>query len=338
MRILFFLRYSRDQASSRVRGFYVAEELKKKGIDCDIICGYGKKIYVKFLLKFMNYDIIYFQKRYTGIDLKLNKLARFMGKKTIFDIDDAPGGVSLNSTAEEMAIQMMKYSSAVIVGSHKLLDFAKKFNRFSHLIPSSINLDYYKPKKEKKEKKDKDSIKLGWIGNGINYKNDLLILLKPLEKIGGKYKIKLIIVGALGQKEIYESFGKIKKVKVEVIDSIDWANPMAVSVAINDFDIGLYPLLNNTYNQYKCGFKALEYMAIGVPVIASPIGENKFIIENKIDGFLVSDEKGWIEKLSCLVENEGIREKMGNIARKKIEEKYSTEVCADKLKNIFKEI
>jgi len=335
MKILFFLRYSRDQASSRVRGFYVAEELKKKGIDYDIICGYSKKVYAKFLLKFMNYDIIYFQKLYTGIDVKLNKLARFMGKKTIFDIDDAPGGVSLNSTAEEMAIQMMKYSSAVIVGSHKLLDFAKKFNRFTYLIPSSINLDYYKPKKEKK---DKDCIKLGWIGNGINYKNDLLILIKPLEKIGGKYKIKLIIVGALGQKEIYQNFSKMQNVKVKIIDNIDWTNPNAVSSVISNFDIGLYPLLNNTYNQYKCGFKALEYMAMGVPAVASPIGENKFIIENGIDGFLVSDEKGWVERFFCLVENEGIRKKMGNIARKKIEEKYSTEVYADKLINVFKKI
>jgi len=196
-------------------------------------------------------------------------------------------------------------------------------------------LDYYKPKKEKK---DKDCIKLGWIGNGINYKNDLLILIKPLEKIGGKYKIKLIIVGALGQKEIYESFGKMKNMKVEVIDSIDWADPMVVPAVINDFDIGLYPLLNNAYNQYKCGFKALEYMAMEVPVLASPVGENKFIIENEIDSFLVPDEKGWIERLSSLVENESIRKKMGNIARKKIEEKYSTEICADKLINIFKEI
>lgn len=77
---------------------------------------------------------------------------------------------------------------------------------------------------------------------------------------------------------------------------------------------------------------------MGVPVVASPIGENKFIIENEIDGFLVPNEKGWIEKLSCLVENEGIREKMENIARKKIEEKYSTEVYADKLINVFKKM
>jgi glycosyltransferase involved in cell wall biosynthesis len=313
----------------------MAEKLKKIGIDCDIICGYGKKIYAIFLLKLMSYNIIYFQKQYTGIDVKLNKLARVLGKKTVFDIDDAPGGVSLNFTAEEMAIKMMKNSSVVVVGSHKLMDFAKKFNRFTHLIPSSINLNHYKPKRKKK---DKDYINLGWIGNGINYKNDLLMLIKPLEKIGEKYEIKLIIVGALGQKEIYESFGKMKKVKIEVIDSIDWADPMAVPAVINDFDIGLYPLLNNAYNQYKCGFKALEYMAMGVPTVVSPVGENKFIVDNEIDGFLVSNEREWTEKISYLVENKEVRKKMGDMARKKIENKYSTEVCADKLINIFKKI
>jgi len=335
MRILFYLRYSRDQASSRVRGFYVAEELKKKGMKCDIICGYGKKVYAKFLLKFMNYDIIYFQKRYTGIDLKLNKLVRMMGKKTIFDIDDAPGGVNLKTEVEIQAIKMMENCSAVIVGSHKLLDFANKFSRFTHLVPSSINLDYYKPKKEKEAK---DYITLGWIGNGINYKNDLLMLIKPLEKIGEKHKVKLIIVGSLEQKEIHENFGKIKKVKAKIIDSIDWANPPMVPITISEFDIGLYPLIDNVYNQYKCGFKALEYMAMGVPVLASPVGENKFLVENSTDGFLVSKEEEWTEKISYLIENEEKRRKMGGEARKKIEEKYSTKICADKLINIFKEI
>jgi len=108
MKTLFFLKYSRKQASSRVRGFYVAEELKRKGIDCAVIHGYGKNVYLRFLLNLMKYDIIYFQKRYSEIDLKLNKLSRLMGRKTIFDIDDAPSGVSLNPEAEKRAIEMMK--------------------------------------------------------------------------------------------------------------------------------------------------------------------------------------------------------------------------------------
>lgn len=82
-----------------------------------------------------------------------------------------------------------------------------------------------------------------------------------------------------------------------------------------------------------------EYMAMKVPVLASPVpvGENKFIVENRKDGFLVSNEKEWEEKIFYLIENEEARTKMGKMGRKKIEEKYSTEVCLDKLINIFKE-
>lgn len=335
MKVLFFLRYSRDQASSRVRGFDMTEELKRRGIDCNIIYGYSKRAYVNFLAKLLRYDIIYFQKHYSWIDIKLNKLARMMGRKTFFDIDDAPGGTKLSIEAEKQAAEMIKTSSAVIVGSHKLKGFAQTLNSHVYLIPSPVNLNYYK---SKGKTRNQNHTTLGWIGNGINYKKDLLVLIEPLEKIGQKYDIKLTIIGALGQKEIYQSFGKMKNVTVEIIDSIDWADPIAVSSAISDFDIGLYPLLNNEYNQYKCGFKALEYIAMEVPVVASPVGENKFIVENGKDGFLTSNEREWVENLSYLIENEDVRKKMGKIGRIKVEKNYSLDVCARKLIKIFEEV
>lgn len=335
MKVLFFARYSRDQASSRVRGFYMAEELRRKGIDCAIICGYSKKAYANFLVRMLKYDIVYFQKRYLRIDIKLNKLARAMEKKTLFDIDDAPGGTKLSAEAEKRAAEMIRTSSAVIVGSHKLRDFVQNFNDNVYLIPSPVNLTYYKPRKEVM---NRSYITLGWIGNGINYKKDLLMLVRPLEKLGRKYHMKLVIVGALGQKEIHHSFSKIKNIRVEIVDSIDWASPHTVPLVISDFDIGLYPLLDNKYNQYKCGFKALEYMAMEVPVIASPVGENTFIIENGKDGFLVSNEKEWEESLSYLIENEDVRKRMGKVGRNKIEKNYSLEVCASKLIKVLEKI
>jgi glycosyltransferase involved in cell wall biosynthesis len=316
-----------------VRGFYVVDELRKKGINCDIIYGYGKRVYANFLLKLMRHDIIYFQKRYSIIDIKLNKLARLMGKKTIFDIDDAPGGVGLNPEVEKRAIEMIKTSSAVIVGSHKLRDFAQNFNKHVYLMPSSINLSYYRPNKKKE---NESNIVLGWIGNGINYKKDLQLLISTLKKLAQKYNhLKLVLVGALGQKEIHQNFNAIKNIRAEIVDSIEWADPLAIPLTISNFDIGLYPLLDNEYNRHKCGFKALEYMGMGIPVVASPIGENKFIIENGKDGFLASSEKEWEESISYLIENQSIREKMGKKGRDKIEINYSLEVCANKLKKIF---
>ena len=313
----------------------MAEELKRRGISCDLIYGHSKRVYANSLLKLMHHNIIYFQKRYSGYDIKVNKLARLMGKKTIFDIDDAPGGISLNTKTEKQAIEMIKNSSGVVVGGHKLNNFAENLNSHVYLIPSSINLNYYEPRKGSKSH---DYITLGWIGNGVNYKNDLLTLIKPLEELGGGHNIKLILIGALGQKEIHQSFGKMKNVMVEIVDSIDWADTGAVPSAISNFDIGLYPLLNNEYNQYKCGGKLLEYMAMEVPPIASPVGENKLLIKNSEDGFLASNEEEWKENISHLIEKAELRKTMGKLGRKKIEEDYSLEVSANKLVKIFEEI
>ncbi len=335
MKVLFVLKYSRDQSSSRVRGFYMAEELRKRGIKCHIIYGYSKKVYMSFLTRLLRYDIIYFQKRYSQRDIQLSSLARLMGKKTIFDIDDAPSGASFSPIAEKQAIEMMKNCSAVVVASHKLRDFAQNFNDHVYLVPTSINLNWYKPREKAQ---NRSYVTLGWIGNGIDYKRDLLTLIESIEKNSEKYSIKVTIVGALGQKEIHESFGKLKNTVVEIIDSIDWAHPQAVPTAVSGFDVGLYPLLDNEYNRYKGGFKALEYMAMEIPVIASPVAENKFIVEHGRDGFLVSNKNEWKEKLSYLIENESVRKNMGKQGRHKIEKSYSMQVSASKLIDVFENI
>ncbi len=336
MKILFFLRYFRDKASSRTRGFYLAEALsKKKKVCCEIVCGNKKGNYLRFLWKLIRHDIVCFQKKYSGIDIILNKLMRLLGKKTLFDIDDAPFGLYYSNRAYKQAIMMIKASSAVIVGSHKLKNFAQSLNHNTWLIPSSINLDCYRPLVNKK---DHGCITLGWIGDGVGYKDDLLMLLEPLQQVGKNYNIKLLLIGALKQKQIHDAFSKLNNVKVKIIDEIDWANPEAVPGAIANFDIGLYPLLDNDYNQYKCGFKALEYMAMEVPVVASPVGENKFIIEDGKDGFLAGNAQDWSRHLSYLIEQAQVRKKMGEAGRDKIEQNYALEICANKFLEVLGKI
>lgn len=332
MKVLFFLRYSTEHASSRVRGLFIAKELRKKGLTCELTSADSKKSYMRYLAKSLGYEIIYFQKRYSKTDILLNKFARIIRKKTIFDIDDAPSLIIPDHETKKRAIQMMKKSSAVVVASHELEDFAHNFNHCVYCVPTSIDLNWYKPETKRL---NQNFIKLGWIGHGINYKKDLLMLIKPIEKISKKYNIKVTIVGARGQKEIHESFGRMENVEVEIIDSIKWSDPRAVPSAICDFDVGLYPLLDNEYNRYKGGFKALEYMAMEIPVLASPIGENKFIIEHGQDGFLVKNEKDWERYLFYLAGNESVRRNMGKKGRSKVEANYSIQVSANKLIKIF---
>ncbi|MFC1576779.1 glycosyltransferase [Candidatus Omnitrophota bacterium] len=333
MRVLFFLWGTPVRASTRVRGLYMAGQLRKMGLDCSTACGLVK--YLSLPFRFKGYDRILFHRCYPLIDVCVQGFAKRIGKITVFDLDDAPFGVSRSPRKEKEVIRIMRNSNAVIVGSRKLAEFAKRYNDRVYQVPTTIDLDYYRPRKKTE---DRDRITLGWIGASIGYKKDLLSLIKPLEELGGKYKIKLILVGALRQKDIHKAFGAMKNVTAEIIDTLDWADPLAGPSAIARFDIGLYPLIDNEYNQYKCAFKALEYMAMGLPAVASPVGENRFVIDNGVDGFLASNDEEWKDGISRLIEDTGLRREMGQKGRDKIERSYSTELWAGKLVKIFEEI
>ena len=335
MNVLFFLRYFRDQASSRVRGFDMADELKRRGVKCAVIHGYGKRVYMNFMVNLPRYEVVYFQKRYTPVDIKLNRIARMLGRKTIFDMDDHPAGVNLSPAKGRRAEEMMRLSSAVVGGCRNLVALASGFNKRVYLVPSPVSLRYYRPENGGE---CRDRVTLGWVGNGINYKKDLEMLLKPLESLGERSRIKLKLIGALGQKEIYDNFGKLRNVPVEIIDWVSSADPLTVPKLISEFDIGLYPLLDHEYNKYKCSLKALEYMAMKVPVIASPVGENSIVIEHGKDGYLPANETEWEEGMKLLIEDEDLRARMGEMGRKKIEERYSTEVCATTLLKVLKSL
>ena len=313
----------------------MAEELSRNGDKCEIIYGSAKKKYIHALLRLPFNDIFFIQKKTTRKDIVINKIAKFMGKKTVFDLDDAPGGVALDSEAEQTIAEIMKTSSAVTVGSHELRDFARQYNKEVYLIPTSINLDYYKLDNNKKTD---TPIVLGWAGNGIVHKKELLALLPTLKKIGKRHEIKLMIIGALGQKEIYENFSNVEEIEVEIIDWVSWDDPTAIPSLISQFDIGLYPLNDNEYNKYKCGLKGLEYMALKIPLVGNPVSETKHIVEDGKEGFLVSTDKEWEEKICCLIEDRELSKRMGEAGRKKVEDTYSSKVCANELRKVFEKI
>ena len=164
---------------------------------------------------------------------------------------------------------------------------------------------------------------LGWIGNGRHYHADLVNLLKlPLENATAKHEVTFKLVGACGQQDLYNAFGAIPNLMIEFIDSLDWSDQGEILQAISGFDVGLYPLTDNDFNRYKCGFKALEYMAMGIPVVSSPVGANTEIIDDGVNGFLVDDSASWTNAILALINNRDLRISMGKAGRKKVEQEY----------------
>ncbi len=106
---------------------------------------------------------------------------------------------------------------------------------------------------------------------------------------------------------------------------------------IKSFDIGLMPLMDDPWSHGKCGLKILQCLAVGVPVVCSPVGINKEIVVDGVHGLWASTPEKWIEKIEILTNDHKLRKKMGIEGRKKVLEHYSLDANAPRMLKIFQQ-
>ena len=126
---------------------------------------------------------------------------------------------------------------------------------------------------------------------------------------------------------------------LEVVGGVDVRYiPWRAETEIDDlqhFDIGLMPLEDNEWTRYKCGLKILQYMAIGIPGVVSPVGVNSQIVQHGENGFLATSESEWTEHLECLLNDIELRKKIGRAGRQTVENCYSVEANVSRLEEVF---
>lgn len=326
MRLLIRLCGDQWKASSRVRGFWIAEELCTLGHLVTLRIAAGKASNLAFAREISAHDTVVFQKTYSRYDLWLAALARRLGKRVLFDIDDAPSR-SLSDSTMARAAKMMRRADAVMTGSSALAEVAREAGaREAQIVPSGVRLANYP---QIAPRSGGNSVCLGWLGNGAHYADDLVDVLRgPLDALARRHPLRLRLVGACGVRKLYDAFARIDGLATDLIDQVDWTSPEAVTAAIAPFDIGLYPLKPGPFNDFKCGFKALEYMASGLPVVASGIGANAEIVEEGVTGYLADDAERWTKALEALVTDADLRARMGAAGRARVQAKFTTERIA----------
>jgi glycosyltransferase involved in cell wall biosynthesis len=100
-------------------------------------------------------------------------------------------------------------------------------------------------------------------------------------------------------------------------------------------DIGIMPLTEDEYSTAKGGYKLLMYMSAGLPMVASPVGINIEIVKQDVNGFLASTSEEWYNYLKILIDNQALRNGLGQQARQEAEQKYSREICFEVMKEIM---
>jgi glycosyltransferase involved in cell wall biosynthesis len=246
-------------------------------------------------------------------------------KKIIFDYDDA---IWLPSTSSSIfnklksysrVAKLIKWSTAIAAGNQYLLEYALKYNKNAQLIPTVVDTNSLH---NQLKMQNTPEVVVGWTGTFSTnfYFNQLEDLLLEIQK---EFPIKVI---AISNKK-----PEFKKIEYEYIE---WGKHSEIDDLLK-INIGLMPLNNGPWEQGKCAFKAIQFMALGIPVVASKVGANTKVIAHGVDSFLYETQQEFLVYLKQLIANEALRIKMGAAARNKINQQFSVQSNLQKVIQLF---
>ncbi|TND07718.1 MAG: group 1 glycosyl transferase [Bacteroidetes bacterium] len=272
------------------------------------------------------FDIIFVQREafMAGSTWFEKKFSR-SGAKLVFDFDDAIWKLDISDANKKLGwlknpgktADIIALSHLVIAGNRFLADYARERNKNVVIIPTVIDTEKYRREQVQKQS---DRIVIGWTGSLTTIKHfeyAIPILRELKKKYGDRIAVKVIGDGSY----INEELG---------IRGIAW-NAKDEVAQLSDISIGIMPLPDDEWTKGKCGLKGLQYMALGIPTLMSPVGINTEIIRDGENGFLPASLDEWVEKISMLIDSEELRTKTGEAGRKTIEEKYSVKAWENEL-------
>jgi glycosyltransferase involved in cell wall biosynthesis len=270
------------------------------------------------------YDLVFVQREalYVGGPF-LELAAKKHNAKLVFDFDDAIWLADMSAFNARFRWlknpakipRLLSSSDLVIAGNRYLADFARTFNRQVEIVPTTIDTEAYRPRPARAE----GPVVIGWSGSFSTIR-DFRLALPTLRRLRARYgervRFKVIGDGSFRDQELGIT-GQPWRAESEVAD-------------LQEIDIGLMPLPDNDWSRGKCGLKGLQYMALGIPTLMSPVGVNAEIIQPGHNGFLPRSEEDWEQTLASLVERPELRAAVGAAGRRRVEEHYSVRAWQDR--------
>ncbi|MBX2964254.1 MAG: glycosyltransferase family 4 protein [Cyclobacteriaceae bacterium] len=283
------------------------------------------------LIHVHNYDFIFIQREAFMLGTTFfEKLLSRSGAKIIFDFDDSIWLQQVSSTSPNKKFNFLKnpgktahiisLAHTVVAGNRYLANYALQFNPSVKIIPTTIDTELYVPKK----RETNPVVTIGWSGSKTTI-DHFKEALPALELIKNKYgdRVAIRVIGdSQYQNERLAITGKAWNLANEINDLLT-------------FDIGIMPLPDDEWSKGKCGLKGLQYMALEIPTIMSPVGVNTEIIEHGVNGFLCASKDEWVTCLSLLIEQSELRCKLGIAGRKTVVDHYAVASNTGRFLSLF---
>lgn len=288
-----------------------------------VVSGFTRRITDLFRIR--NYSHIYLYREAAPIGPPVFEwiITKLLKKKIIYDFDDAiwiPHTSTYNKAAARLknfdkVAKICAWSHTVSVGNEYLAAFAGKYNKNVVIIPTVVDTDNIH---NSIQQHTTGRPAIGWTGtfSTLPY---LEIVMPVLTGLQERYDFDFIVIA-----------DKDPQLPLKNYQFVQWNRENEAKDLLR-FHIGIMPLYDDEISKGKCGFKAIQYMSLGIPAVVSPVGVNTKIVENEVNGFVCAGLEEWKNRLILLLSNPALRTEFGLAARKRIEDHYSVKAT----KNLF---
>jgi len=352
VKILLLPRYDRLGASSRMRSYQYVPWLEKEGFEVAVsplfsdeyvlglqqgrkslraaLNAYGRR--VKALLSSRCYDLLMIEKEcFPWLPASIERYLMASDIPYIIDYDDAVfhyydkhGSLLVRSILGHKHKDIIRSAALVTVGNEYLAGYAQGARaKWVEIVPTVVDLDHYISRVWSADSSSRRP-RIGWIGQRSTAKY-LDTLIPVMQRLSDEGIARFVAIG-------------IDAAAVGLpMESVAWSVETEV-VEIQSLDIGLMPLMDNPFERGKCGYKLIQYMACGIPVVASPVGVNRQLVEHGVNGFLASTREEWERSLRTLIGDPVLRQRMGRAGRRKVEKEYAIQVTGSRMAHLLRTV
>lgn len=347
MKVLFLVPYPLQGASNRFRVNQFVPLLQARGVSCRVRPFYSERLWRilyrpghlagKFIhglvcslnrcadiFRALGSDLVFVHREAFPVGPAwFERLLALIGKPYVYDFDDAmflPNVADSNRFFARFKCpgkitSIVRHSRITLAGNDYLAEYARGRGASQvKVAPTVVDTSVFSPRVRETERPGRPVV-IGWIGSPttVRYLEPILPAIRSLlAKRPGRVEFR--VVGATLPGDLPSGMS---------------CRPWSLETEVRElqgFDIGVMPMPDNDWTRGKCAFKAIEYLAVGIPAVCSPVGMNLRLIEPGVDGFLPDGAEQWEEVLENLIEDSSLRERIGACGRAKAVKSYSVEI------------